>query len=113
MHILRQGVEQRAGPKSFYHSHDYHFIARVLDFQYGLVKPLYIVLQALYFLLVDGKEVGGILLPNSATHEVGDKESARSLNESIIPGGSFLNHDLPDPFKVAKKTLHIISSEQP
>ena len=36
-----------------------------------------------------------------------------SPNESMVIGGSFLNHDIADPFKVAEKALHIISSEYP
>ncbi|GFY96659.1 hypothetical protein Acr_11g0009650 [Actinidia rufa] len=36
-----------------------------------------------------------------------------SPNESMVPGDSFLNYDLTDPFRVAEKALHITSSEYP
>ena len=31
----------------------------------------------------------------------------------MVPGDSFLNHDLVEPFNVVEKALHIISSEYP
>ena len=37
----------------------------------------------------------------------------KSSNESMVPGDSFLNHDLADPFKVVEKALYITSSEYP
>ena len=44
-------------------------------------------------------------------------KSTKSLlmwsNESMVLGDSFLNYDLAGPFNVAKKALHIISSEYP
>ena len=39
------------------------------------------------------------------------KSLLRSPNESIVLGDSFLNHVLVEPFKVAKKALHITSSK--
>ena len=35
----------------------------------------------------------------------------RLSNDLKVLGDNFLNHDLVDPFKVAEKALHIISSE--
>ena len=41
------------------------------------------------------------------------KSLLRSPNESIVPGGSFLNQDLADPFRIVEKALQITSSEYP
>ena len=51
------------------------------------------------------EEVRGIFLFDPVAHEIGD--------ESMVPRDSFLNHVLDEPFKVAKKALHITSSEYP
>ncbi|GFY87195.1 hypothetical protein Acr_05g0008340 [Actinidia rufa] len=75
-----KGVEQRTRSKSFHHRHDHYLVTGILHFYYGLVKSLYLVFQALGFLLVNGEEVGGILLPVSVAHEVGNEESAEILS---------------------------------
>ena len=62
---------------------------------------------------MNSKEVGGLLLPDPTTHEIGDKNFLRSTNESMVLGDNFLNHDLVDPFRVAKKAFHITSSNDP
>ncbi|GFZ12757.1 hypothetical protein Acr_23g0011420 [Actinidia rufa] len=41
------------------------------------------------------------------------KSLPRSLNELMVLGDNFMNHDLADPFKVAEKALHITSSDAP
>ena len=41
------------------------------------------------------------------------KSMLRSPNELMVLGDSFLNDDLVDPFNVAKKALHITSSDGP
>ncbi|GFS37602.1 hypothetical protein Acr_00g0052990 [Actinidia rufa] len=55
--ILGQEVKQWARMKSFHHSHDHHFVNGIFNFQYGLVKPFHVVLQALCFLLVNSEEI--------------------------------------------------------
>ena len=72
-----------------------------------------LVFQALPIFLVDYEKVGGILLPTLTAHELATKSLLRSPNESIVLGNNFLNHDLTNPFKFAKKDLHITSSKYP
>ena len=57
--------------------------------------------------------MGDIFLFDSEAHKVGDKSLLKSSNESMVPGDSFLNYDLTEPFNVIEKALHITSLEYP
>ena len=60
--------------KTLHHHHDHHLITGILHFQDILIKILDVILQALSVLLMDCEKVEGILFPDLAAHEIGDKE---------------------------------------
>ena len=68
---FEEGLKQWSLAKSFHHGHDHHFI---IGSSTSKVKLLNIVVQTFTFLLVNGEEVGGILLPDSGVYEMGNKE---------------------------------------
>ncbi|GFZ19669.1 hypothetical protein Acr_28g0003740 [Actinidia rufa] len=76
--ILGEGVKQKAWAKSFHHRHDHHLVTGILHLQDNLVKILDVIFQALSIFLVNCEKVQGILLPDPAAHEIGDKELTKT-----------------------------------
>ncbi|GFZ18654.1 major facilitator superfamily protein [Actinidia rufa] len=68
-------IEQQARTKTFHHCHDHHLVTRIFHFKDSLIETLDVLMK------------------------LATKSLLRLLNESMVLGDNFMNHDLASPFK--------------